>query len=180
MFERRWVAFTGKAMRSSLVMQIAKPYATMPCDVRSAALAKALEQTPRCPVTRYLAGCEALDAHRPATAVRHMMVAHHSAPEFQSAALLVFAGLSWVEQAERPLLNALLDTWEEFRRPSFDQTAAEQVMLDCFAEPEPSWEGVSTLARKLWRLPILMLREQIREVASDPKHAPAVLWSVPV
>lgn len=167
-------------MRTTLVTQTAQSYATMPSDVRSAAIVTALEKTPRCPVTRYLAGCEAIDAHRPAVAVRHMMIAHHSAPEFQSAALLVFSGLSWVEQTERPLLNTLLDTWEEFRRPTFDQTPGERALLDCFAEPEPAWDGVSNLARRLWRLPIMMLREQIRDVASDPEHAPALLWSVPV
>jgi len=167
-------------MRTTLVTQTAQSYATMPRDVRVAALAKALEQTPRCPVTRYLAGCEAIDANRPALAVQHMMVAHHSAQELQSAALLVFAGLSWVEQTERPLLNTLLDTWEEFRRPAFDQTPGERALLDCFAEPEPAWDGVTSLARRLWRLPIMILRQQIRDVAADPQHAPAVLWSVPV
>ena len=167
-------------MRTTLVTQTAQSYANMPRDVRLAALAKTLEQAPRCPVTRYLAGCEAIDAKRPALAVQHMMVAHHSAPEFQSAAVLVFAGLSWVEQMDRLLLNTLLDTWEEFRRPAFDQTPGERALLDCFTEPEPAWDGVSSLARRLWRLPIMTLRQQIRDVAADPEHAPAVLWAAPV
>jgi hypothetical protein len=35
-------------------------------------------------------------------------------------------------------------------------------------------------ARRLWRLPIRTLREQIRDVAADPEHAPALLFPVAI
>ncbi len=123
---------------------------------------------PRCPVTRYLLGCDALDRGRIATAVRHMMVAHHAEPDFESAALLVFAGLKWGPQRTRPLLPVLLETWDEFRRPGFDRTRRERLLLDAFSEPLDLPGPLSTLARRLWRLPVQSLRVQITDaVASD-------------
>lgn len=135
---------------------------------RSRFLCERIAEQPRCPVTRYLLGCEALDRGRIATAVRHMMVAHHSEPDFESAALLVFAGLKWGPQSTRPLLAVLLETWEEFRRPAFDRTRREKLLLDAFAEPLQVAGPISPLARRLWRLPVGTLRVQIRDaVAGD-------------
>ncbi len=95
-----------------------------------------------------------------------MMVAHHSEPDFESAALLVFAGLKWGPQQRRPLLGVLLETWEEFRRPGFDRTRREVLLLDTFAEPADFDGPVSPLARRLWRLPVRTLRAQIREAVT--------------
>jgi len=126
-------------------------------------LAARLTDHPRCAGTRYLLGCQCLERGRPATAVRHMMVAHHAEPDLQSAALLVFSGLNWIERRGAPLLSVLLDTWNEFRRPEFDVRRRERRLLDALAESDPGLECVSPLARRLWRLPIRTLRAQIRE-----------------
>lgn len=140
----------------------------LPGPQRALRLRNLVEREPRCPVTRYLLGCDALDHGRIATAVRHMMVAHHAEPDFESAALLVFAGLKWGPQRTRPLLPVLLETWDEFRRPGFDRTRREKLLLDAFAEPLDLPGPLSALARRLWRLPVHTLRAQIREaVASD-------------
>jgi hypothetical protein len=101
----------GTAMRTALVTQTAKSYAAVTGELRAAAVNTALKDSPRCAVTRFLAGCEAFDAESPAIAVRHMMVAHHSQPQLQAAALLVFAGLSRVQHTDQPLLSTLLETW---------------------------------------------------------------------
>jgi hypothetical protein len=92
-----------------------------------------------------------------------MMIAHHAQPDFESAALLVFAGLNWIGRRGAPLLPVLLDTWEEFRRPQFDRYPQERMLLDAFAEPAVGLERVSPLAQRLWRLPIAALRSQIHE-----------------
>ncbi len=118
---------------------------------------------PRCPVARYLLGCHWFDRGAAATAVRHLMVAHRVEPQYQSAALLVFAGLNWAAATERPLLPVLLETWEEFRRPGFDRYPRERQLLDAFHEPDPGPTPFGPLARRLWRLPIRGLRGQIRE-----------------
>ena len=154
---------TGSAMWPLL-----REVAALPPGGRSRFLQQRVVGQPRCPVTRFLLGCEALDRGRIATAVRHMMVAHHSEPDFESAALLVFAGLKWGPQSTRPLLAVLLETWEEFRRPAFDRTRREKLLLDAFAEPLDVRGPLSSLARRLWRLPVRTLRAQIREaVAGD-------------
>lgn len=98
-----------------------------------------------------------------------MMTAHHAEPAFESAALLVFAGLNWVSRPRAALLPVLLDTWEEFRRPEFDRRPKERRLLDAFATPLDQLNGLSPLARRLWRLPIRSLRAQIRAAVLSPE-----------
>ena len=141
---------------------LADQYARNPPERLGTLLAERLARAPRCPVTRYLLGCQCFDRGRSAAGVRHMMVAHHAEPQLQSAALLVFAGLNWGGRAGTALLPVLLDTWEEFRRPEFDRLPRERVLLDAFAEPDPGLAQMPPLARRLWRLPIRTLRAQIR------------------
>lgn len=124
-------------------------------------------ESPRCPVARYLLGCHCLDRGIPATGVRHLMIAHHAEPDLQSAALLAFAGLNWIPKLNRPLLPVLLETWDEFRRPEFDRRPREQILFDAFAEHDPGLGQVSELARRLWRLPIGVLRTQLREAVAS-------------
>ena len=108
------------------------------------------------------------------------MVAYHAEPRLESAALLVFAGLSWVGQREAALLPVLLATWDEFRRPQFDRTWPERLLLDAFAAPEPGLGQAPLLARRLWRLPLTTLRDQIREAMPSPAAALYPLLAVPV
>ena len=138
-------------------------YTRCSADELADRLQAGLAADPRCPVTRYVLGCQSFDRGRSAVAVRHMMIAHHAEPQFESAALLVFAGLNWIARRGARLLPVLLDTWVEFRRPEFDRRHRERTLLDALAEPEPDLKDVSPLAPRLWRLPIHTLRTQIRE-----------------
>ena len=131
------------------------------------ALDRRLADAPRCPAARYLLGCHCFDSGRAAQGVRHMMIAHHAEPDLESAALLVFAGLSFVGQRGARLLPVLLDTWVEFRRPQFDRRRRERLLLDAVAEPAPGLERVSPLARRLWRLPLRTLRAELREALAS-------------
>lgn len=131
----------------------------------------------RCPTANYLLACHCFDRGRCAQAVRHMMIAHHAEPALESAALLVFAGLNWVNRRGEALLPVLLDTWEEFRRPEFDRHQRERRLLDVFSGQRDELNGVSPLGRRLWRLPIRTLRAQIREALTSPgtEHYPLLL-----
>jgi hypothetical protein len=139
-----------------------------------------LLEEPRCPVARYILGCQCFDRGRSATGVRHLMIAHHAEPQLQSAALLAFAGLNWVSRRGARLLPVLLETWEEFRRPEFDRHRRERMLLDAFAEPDPGLGNLAPLARRLWRLPIQTLRAQIREVILSRDAALYPQLSAPV
>lgn len=121
---------------------------------------------PRCAIARYVAGCYLFDHNRPAQAVRSMMIAHHAEPAYESAALLVFAGLNWIAEPQRPLLDVLLGTWDQFRRPQFSRTAAERRLLDAFAAPMPATRA-SELTVRLWRLPLATVRAQLSEAARE-------------
>lgn len=148
-------------MNRRRLVDVAQGYARSPAEALSALLEERLASEPRCPVTRYLLGCQCFDRGRAATAVRHMMIAHHAEPQLQSAALLVFAGLNCVSRRGAALLPVLLETWEEFRRPEFDRLEKEQALLDVFARSAPGLEHMPPLAGRLWRLPIPVLRAQI-------------------
>lgn len=150
-------------MKRHRLAELVRWYARVPREQLPAALAGRLATEPRCAVTRYLLGCWSFDHGRCATAVWHMMIAHHAEPPLQSAALLVFAGLNWVGRRGGRLLPVLLETWEEFRRPEFDRTRRERLLLDAFAAPDPGLETMPPLARRLWRLPMQVLRAEIRE-----------------
>ncbi len=164
------------ARRSS---QLIAAYSRARPDQLPELLAEQLVENPRCPVTRYLLGCHCLDRGRTATAVRHMMVAHHVDPQLESAALLVFAGLNWINCRGASLLPVLLNTWDEFRRPEFDRQPRERRLLGAFAEEDPGLERVSMLARRLWRLPIRTLRAQIRSAVVSKDTGLYSLLSAP-
>lgn len=142
-------------------------------------LAQRVAAAPACPVTRYLLGCQGFDRGRSPFAVRHLMIAYRLEPDFQSAALLAFAGLKWVSQRGAALLPVLLETWEEFRRPEFDRYRRERLLLDAFAEPDPGLRSIAPLARRLWRLPIRTLRAQIREAVLSRDAALYPLLTAP-
>lgn len=134
-------------------------------------VAARLAAAPACPVAHYLAGCAALERGRLAIGVRHMMVAHRGEPALESAALLVFAGLNWIGERQRPLLPVLLDTWVEFRRPEFDRRRRERALLDAFDAPVPDLARSAPLAQRLWRLPMAALRAEIRAALGRPDES---------
>lgn len=164
-------------MTSRALSSVIAAYKCCAPQQRDAWLADRLAQAPRCAVARYLAACRCFDSGRPAHAVRHMMVAHHAEPQFESAGLLVFAGLNWVSRQQQPLLAVLLATWEEFRRPEFDRRRRERALLDALAEPIDGLERLSVLARRLWRIPIQTLRHQLRAAiqSGDVAQYPVLL-----
>ncbi len=167
-------------MKSPNRGQLIHELANLPRETLTARIAARLDAQPRCPVARYLAGCLCFDGGKPATGVRHLMIAHHADAALESAALLVFAGLNWVSRPGEPLLAVLLDTWNEFRRPQFDRRGRERDLLDAFAEADPGLPAGWALARRLWRLPIVTLRAQLRrataahDVATYPMLAAAM------
>ena len=158
---------------------ILKEYVRTPAERLPGVLEERLAARPRCAVTRYLLGCQCFDGGRAATAVQHLMVAHHAEPRLQSAALLAFAGLNWVSSRRTALLPVLLKTWEEFRRPEFDRFRRERLLLDAFAEPDPGLDRVGPLAQRLWRLPIRTLRAQLRAAVLSRDAALYPLLTVP-
>ena len=117
--------------------------------------------TPQCAISRYLLGCQYFDRGRTAQAVRQMMTAHHLEPCLESAALLVFSGLNLIRQRSGTMLSVLLETWTEYGKPPFDRFSGERHVLDAFVERSDAIANASPLARRLWRLPIRLLRREL-------------------
>lgn len=132
-----------------------------------AQLALRLGRHPRCPVARYVAGCRCFDLGLPAHATRNFMIAHHAEPQFESAALLAFTGLAWISRRDVTLLDALIGTWEEYRRPAFDRSPREQRLLDGFRlDTRAETAGQGELSR-FWRLPIRTVHHELRARAAS-------------
>lgn len=176
-FRRTRVRSSGLKRRG--LSELARGLAHVPPDQLVTLLEERLAEDAACPVARYLLGCHALDRGRPATAVRHLMVAHHIEPQLESAVLLVFAGLNWVGRRTSPLLPIVVGTWDEFHRPPFDRRPLERALLDAFAEADPGLAGMPPLARRLWRLPIRTLRAEIRTAVGTRDGALYPLLSAP-
>ena len=117
--------------------------------------------SPQCALTRYALACQYFDHGRVAQAVRQMMPAHHIEPRLESAALLVFTGLNLVRRRSGPMLDVLLETWNDYGKPPFDRFVAERRILDAFAESTRAIAGAAPLARHFWRLPIRSLRQEL-------------------
>lgn len=138
-------------------------------------IAERLRQTPRCPVARYVAGCRSFDADRPATAVRHLMIAQHAEPQLESAGLLVFSGLAWISDRSRTLLDTVVRTWIEYRRMPFDRTPRERRLLDALRIPLTGDEAASTTVpaaqieelERFLRLPIRRLHADLLPSAAS-------------
>jgi len=165
-------------MNTRAVRSLSQTYAQLSSPALLAELSERVRRTPRCAVSRYLLACQCFDRGRSAEAVRHMMVAHHAEPAFESAALLVFAGMNWIGGGgDAPFMEVVLETWEEFRRPEFDRTARERAFLDVFMDDDSGVNHISPLARRLWRLPIRMLRAQISQavMTRDAARYPLLL-----
>lgn len=138
------------------------PELAAPGEDRHARLLDRLTRTPRCPLTRYLLGCEEWDRGRPACATRHFMVAYHAEPRLGSAALLVFAGLVYFSRSDESLLRAIEQAWDEFRQPEFDVSPRERRLLDSLEIPSPGGPPVRADYAAFWRLPIARLRGELR------------------
>lgn len=102
---------------------------------RTVRLQARIESHAQCPVARYLLGCEEFDAGRPATAVRHWMIAYHASWQLESAAFLVFAGLKLSSPGAPPLLQTLVSTWQEYRRPRWGRYRLERAVFAAFPPP---------------------------------------------
>lgn len=161
----------GTTMSRRTVSQAATYFAQIPAEERAERLAAAVRDNVDCAVSRYLLGCVSFDSGRPATAVRFLMDAFHIEPAFESASLLVFAGLNCVSKPSFGLLAVLAETWSEFRKPRFDRTRTERALLDAFDVPLPPGEALP-VARLFWRLPIVVLRAELRTVMGSPKTTP--------
>lgn len=139
-----------------------------PGEARRERLLGRLAQAPRCPVSRYLLGCDEWDHGRPANATRHFMIAYHAEPRLGSAALLVFAGLVYFSRPDSPLLEAIQQAWDEFRRPGFDIWPRERRLLDSLEAPPPAGPPARAEYAAFWRLPIARLRGELRAAWTAP------------
>lgn len=87
------------------------------------------EQPARRAEIAYLLGCHALDAGDIPTAVRAFECAYHDDDAYSTACVLVFACLKQEVDPDRPLLDDVVLSWQELRKPKLLEHARERELL---------------------------------------------------
>ncbi len=98
----------------------------------------------------YLLGCLYLRQGRTREAARSFGMAHHQNCQLLTAALLTFACLKTQEGQDCDLVEQIVATWHEMKRPPLLQSAEDRRILTCVAETEGEPPSASPLARIIW------------------------------
>ncbi|MBI5765071.1 MAG: hypothetical protein HZA51_16270 [Planctomycetes bacterium] len=125
------------------------------------------------PATWYLAGVQALRAGRVRDAARAFGIAHHADFELVSAALLTFAGLKASSGAVADVVQSIVATWREMKRPTLGETQADGLMLGAIARTAPAGPpNGSKLATLIWGVTDDAHRARLRDlIESGPEWA---------
>lgn len=98
----------------------------------------------------YLLAAHHLRNGRVKQAAREFGVAHHSDYRLESAALLTFACLKAIEGPESDIVEQIVRTWEEMRRPEIGRSADEKALLECLAQTTRDPPPLSPIGRLVW------------------------------
>ncbi len=98
----------------------------------------------------YLAGCAYLQRGRAKEAARAFGMAHHADWRLDSAAMLTFACLKTPEGEDSNLIEQIVTTWREMRKPSLPCHHEDKVLLDCLASTTQNPPALSPLGRIAW------------------------------
>jgi len=98
----------------------------------------------------FLLGCALLRQSRAREAARAFGMAHHADFRLQNAALLTFASLKATEGPDSDIIEQIVQTWHEMRRPGLMQTREDRRLLDCLAATTRDPPRLSPLGRLIW------------------------------
>jgi hypothetical protein len=98
----------------------------------------------------YLLGCAYLQEGRPRLAARAFGVAHHADYMLETAALLTFACLKASEGPDSDIVEQMIRTWHEMRKPDLNRRREDQLIMDCLASTETTPPPLSPLGRLTW------------------------------
>lgn len=112
---------------------------------------KRLTTLPEAPAAaRFLLGCALLRQSRTAEAARAFGTAHHADWRLQNAALLTFAALKAREGADGDIIEQIIHTWREMKRPRINITRQDQDLMECLAATTRDPPRLSPLGRLIW------------------------------
>lgn len=88
-------------------------------------------------------------------------MAHHADCDLESAALLTFACLKAADGPDSDLVEKIISTWEEMRRPELLARPADSKMAACLATADPPPPRLSPLGRLVWPVVGPALRAEV-------------------
>lgn len=83
-------------------------------------------------------------------AARDFGVAHHGDFRLETAALLTFACLKACEGPASDIVEQIVRTWGEMKRPQIGRSAGEQALLACLAQTTRDPPPLSPIGRLVW------------------------------
>ena len=144
-----WVSLRLRRLRKSEQIVI-DTFLSSPIDRRADALRALLDTTDCRAPGWYLLGCLHLRSCRVKEAARAFGMAHHSDYRLETAALLTFACLKAKEGEGSDIIEQILVTWQEMKRPDVVHRAEDRRMLDCLASTTRDVPTTSQLGRLIW------------------------------
>ncbi len=125
-------------------------------------------------VAWFLYGCSRLQAQQVMEAARAFGMAHHRNCNLESAALLTFACLKANEAAASDILEQVLATWNEMKRPDVRHSPEDRQVMDALKSQDPEPRELSPLGLLIWRAVDPAHRRRIEALlgSDDPRWAP--------
>ncbi len=154
--------------------EAAKCYREASLDQREAVLVALTRNSPETALGWYLLGAMQLRGGRIREAARSFGMAHHRECNLESAALLTFACLKAREGEDCDLIEQVLTTWVEMRRPDLAASAEDRRAMECLAEPDCP-EGLTVLGKLLWSVCDGANRARLMAAISDRNEQFAAL-----
>jgi hypothetical protein len=114
----------------------------------------------------YLLGCAHLRRYETKLAARAFGMAHHADCNLDSAALLTFACLKAAEGPDSDIVEQMVITWQEMKRPQLPRHAQDDLLLECLSADTPVPPELQPLGRLAWLVIGPALQPRVRQLLS--------------
>ena len=142
---------------------------------RVAALSSLLSGAEKDGPAWYLLGCSHLRAYRMKEAARAFGMAHHGDCNLESAALLTFACLKAEDGEGSEIIERILETWEEMRRPEICRRIEDREIMQCLSATTRDAPTLSRLGMLIWYVTGPAHQRKIEEtIAGSGPHRTAL------
>lgn len=148
-----------------------------PPDERAEAMTPLLQLPEADGAAWYLRGCSLLQAYRTKEAARAFGMSHHADCEIETGALLSFACLKSADGEDPQIVEQIIETWRQMKRPGITRQRADRLLLDCLESASPIPSGLSPLGRLAWLVIGPSLRKQIEQAVADAERWPELRLS---
>jgi hypothetical protein len=122
----------------------------------------------------YLIGCAHLRQYRTKQAARAFGIAHHADCNLETAALLTFACLKAPDGEDSDVVEQIITTWHEMKKPDLLRRKQDQRLMACLQATIDQAPSLSPLGRLAWLVVGPVLRPKVQQLlsSSSPTQSP--------